>query len=476
MKTKINLSIILLTISFTLSIAQIKVTSSGDLHIPAEKDVRFGPGTNGEWIIEQWDSGLNFAKPSGSTNPGNYKFFLRNDNGRIGIGLSNNAPIAKLDVYSSETANYTIGLFSKTATWTPSPTYSNFQIKSVYGLQQSGACIQYGVYGYSYNSTLSSYGRAFGVCGYAGNATSGFNYGVHGRIDGTGNGAAIYGAVPGKSDLIITGQYAGYFRGNVKCEDILWAYDLQESDIRIKKDIQSLSGNLEKISKLNAISYKLKTPSEINKELGLTTTSAMNDTGTFNDNSGILHSKRHLGLSAQEVEAVFPELTYTDANGIMGIHYTGFVPVLIESIKELNNFIKSKDDSLTALSEELVILKDQINSLSKKITDCCGISNKKSTENTISSNNRESSPVLYQNLPNPFDQVTRINLYLPDNVTSAVLYIYDLRGKQIKSFKINERGNIQVIIEGSELDPGMYLYTLITDGQIVDTYQMILSD
>ena len=66
-------------------------------------------------------------------------------------------------------------------------------------------------------------------------------------------------------------------------------------------------------------------------------------------------------------------------------------------------------------------------------------------------------------------------MYLPNNVSKAVLTIYNMRGEQLKQLNIQERGNTSVTIEGHTLNAGMYLYTLITDGKEVDTKKMILT-
>ena len=83
--------------------------------------------------------------------------------------------------------------------------------------------------------------------------------------------------------------------------------------------------------------------------------------------------------------------------------------------------------------------------------------------------------MLEQNIPNPFSDNTRIDMYLPESVSNATLYIYNMQGKQIKTFNIQERGNTSVTINGYTLDAGMYLYTLIADGKEVDTIKMILT-
>ena len=45
---------------------------------------------------------------------------------------------------------------------------------------------------------------------------------------------------------------------------------------------------------------------------------------------------RELGVLAQEVEAVFPELVATGRDGYKRVDYLGLIPVLIEAVKELD--------------------------------------------------------------------------------------------------------------------------------------------
>jgi Chaperone of endosialidase len=54
--------------------------------------------------------------------------------------------------------------------------------------------------------------------------------------------------------------------------------------------------------------------------------------------------ERELGVIAQEVEAVFPELVSTGKDGYKRVDYVGLIPVLIEAVKEL-------DERLRALEE-----------------------------------------------------------------------------------------------------------------------------
>ena len=53
-----------------------------------------------------------------------------------------------------------------------------------------------------------------------------------------------------------------------------------------------------------------------------------------------------MGVIAQEVEKVFPELVITDEQGLKRVEYSGLIAPLIEAVKEL-------DDRLRALERRL---------------------------------------------------------------------------------------------------------------------------
>jgi hypothetical protein len=50
-----------------------------------------------------------------------------------------------------------------------------------------------------------------------------------------------------------------------------------------------------------------------------------------------------------------------------------------------------------------------------------------------------------------------------------------MQGSQIEQFQLLLTGKGSIKIEGSSMEPGMYLYTLIADGIEVDTKKMILT-
>ena len=82
---------------------------------------------------------------------------------------------------------------------------------------------------------------------------------------------------------------------------------------------------------------------------------------------------------------------------------------------------------------------------------------------------------LGQNNPNPFSEETSIEVCVPEGIASASLLVFDMQGKQVKKMAVEARGTSRVTVTGQGLTEGMYLYSLIADGRVVQTRKMILS-
>jgi hypothetical protein len=164
-------------------------------------------------------------------------------------------------------------------------------------------------------------------------------------------------------------------------------------------------------------------------------------------------SKDEIGLIAQEVQEIVPEVVmYDSLKKEYGIRYTRLIPLLIEAIKEQDKKIKDLDDKIKANQSQEV----------------------KSAGETDPS--FENIAFLGKNRPNPFNENTTIEYYLPSDIQMAIFCVYDLSGKQLKSMTVTGRESGVVTIHGSELQPGMYYYSLIADGQVIGTEQMILTN
>jgi hypothetical protein len=82
---------------------------------------------------------------------------------------------------------------------------------------------------------------------------------------------------------------------------------------------------------------------------------------------------------------------------------------------------------------------------------------------------------LFQNYPNPFNSQTTISYNIPVK-SLVILKIFDVLGKEI-SILVNDLkapGNYKVNFDANKISSGIYFYSLITNGIIVDTKKLIL--
>jgi hypothetical protein len=83
---------------------------------------------------------------------------------------------------------------------------------------------------------------------------------------------------------------------------------------------------------------------------------------------------------------------------------------------------------------------------------------------------------LSQCVPNPFSGKTVIEYFLPSDVRKASIHVYNMNGLELKKYELTMRGQGSLEISSQELHPGLYLYTLIVDGQEADTKRMVLTE
>lgn len=81
---------------------------------------------------------------------------------------------------------------------------------------------------------------------------------------------------------------------------------------------------------------------------------------------------------------------------------------------------------------------------------------------------------LSQNYPNPFNPVTKINYYI--SVLSEVkIKVYDILGKELQTLieQMQNQGSYEVKFNGSDYSSGIYFYSLIVNGNVIDKKTMI---
>ena len=107
------------------------------------------------------------------------------------------------------------------------------------------------------------------------------------------------------------------------------------SDARLKANIISLGATLSKLLQIDGKSYTMK--KDENK-------------------------KQKIGVLAQDIEKVFPELV-TETNDIKSVNYQGLVPVLINAMKEQDEVIRNQDTVNKKQQQEIDELKTMVKAL-----------------------------------------------------------------------------------------------------------------
>lgn len=120
----------------------------------------------------------------------------------------------------------------------------------------------------------------------------------------------------GTTSPVYTLDVNGYIQG----------WNVSPSDARWKTNVKTIHNALDSVLRLNGVSFEWKPDSEKHFPNG-----------------------NHLGLIAQEVEKVLPEVITTDARGYRSVAYQEIVPVLVEAVKEQQKTIEIQQKELQRL-------------------------------------------------------------------------------------------------------------------------------
>lgn len=307
-----------------------------------------------------------------------------------------------------------------------------------------------GVLGYAKHLNASGVGRCIGVLGSAANCSNGYNYGVFGVLEGLQNGGAIVGTISKTLPLYpsINGRYAGYFVGPVLATGIITAPNITvPSSAANVTDVSNLDSerSYQGIMSLTPVEYKQVYSEELGSEV-LDTISSESMAELEKMVSEKKASERpHFGFIAEDVQKVYPELVHEDSEGGLSVDYIGLIPLLIQTVQQLDAEVK-------ALRGEGGLVKGM-----GPETGMGDFGANSSKEVQLSTNGS-----------------CEIEYMLPDAVKSARLYIYSISGKLVDSCNIDVRGNGKLTVDTSKLGKGIYIYTLIADGQPISSRQMIV--
>lgn len=276
--------------------------------------------------------------------------------------------------------------------------------------------------------------------------------------------------------LWLQGKHGTYITGGNSASDTIMYYDYRrssavnfsknvqtsglfiQSDERFKDNIEPIEDVLASLKGLEAVSYTLKNEhasrcKAFASSMPVITEKDRKDKAFFEGFYGEQEkgSERY-GFLAQNVKEIFPELIHTDNSGYMYVDYIGLIPILVQSINEL----QAELAKMKAEEQPVLLAAQQQTGLDELANGKEGYS-------------------LYQNTPNPWNSETVIRYSLPQSVGTACIYIYDMQGAQLMSIPATGRGESKVTLGASGLKAGMYLYALVADGQLVASKQMILT-
>ncbi|MBI5525617.1 MAG: tail fiber domain-containing protein [Deltaproteobacteria bacterium] len=179
----------------------------------------------------------------------------------------------------------------------------------------TGSVDAYGVIGTSQGAKGGGY-RNVGVYGYATGAPQNYSFlGEGGWLYNQGN--VGIGVPQPQYQLHLSADSAAKPGTNT------WTID---SDVRLKKDVKTLDGALDRMLRLRGVTFRWKEPEKQGNRTGV-----------------------EMGMIAQEVEKVFPQWVGTNKDGMKDLTIGGFEALTVEAMREL----KAENDALKAESREI---------------------------------------------------------------------------------------------------------------------------
>lgn len=234
------------------------------------------------------------------------------------------------------------------------------------------------------------------------------------------------------------------------------------SDKRLKKDVKEYTEGLKEILQINPVLFKY------NGKAGMTDTKTeyvgviaqeMQDVSPRTIQEVVYQEVLVQGEDENEVVTKGPEERYLQYDG------TAITYMLVNAIQEQQEIIQAQNAKIAELTETMSALAEVITS-------------NPTGETTI---NTEVELTYYdlasveQNNPNPFNGYTTIDYVIPSNANNASIKFFDMNGKLIKTQQLDHTGKGQVTLRAEDIPAGNYSYSLVVDGNQVDTKRMVLA-
>jgi len=114
------------------------------------------------------------------------------------------------------------------------------------------------------------------------------------------------------------------------------------SDVRLKTKIETLTDVLSKLDQLRGVTYEFKDQEKYAKG-------------------------PQVGVIAQELQKVFPQLVKTEKDGYLSVNYTNLTAVLIQAIKEQQQEIKDQQQKVKDQQQKIDLLEKQMEKVMNKL-------------------------------------------------------------------------------------------------------------
>ncbi len=404
--------------------------------------------------------------------------------GTSGEATGNNRVNSGVYGTSSDAATNSGGYFETSAAYVSTAVNAtNYGVEAIANNSQVNTC----VLATTSSSSLKNTGGSFsamnattsnvGVLGISGGPAA-INAGGRFLVNsGTATNYGVYAKVPHTGSV----EYAGYFDGDLfatgtsNCTSGIFG----PSDRNLKQNFDSTMDAMAILNQLKPVKFDFKTNEYPQLRL---------PTG------------QQYGLIAQEVAAILPNFVIDASSApeldslgnitqpavqFKSLNYIEFIPILIKGIQEQQRSIDSLNTTNHHQDSINNSLQTQLNTLRDMINSCCNnrslqINNNGSNNSTTNSTSSvnvdlkdQQTVVLEQNLPNPFNEQTVINYFLPDNTGKAQMLFYNAQGRLIQTVELQQKGKGSINVFASDLSNGMYTYTLVVDGKVFETKKML---
>lgn len=222
----------------------------------------------------------------------------------------------------------------------------------------------------------------------------------------------------------------------IACDHIFYNQITDMSPDSKKINIRPVEDALSKIMRLNGIIYDVAA-------------SAFPDTDETFQMELVEKNKNRYGFLVEDMSLICPDVVSEYADQQSGIDYFEIIPILVEAMKDQQAQIDELQHQIANLSGVDLPTTDEAKSIGSRL-------------------NPHSAAKKSQNIS--------IGYYIDKINGEASMLLFDMQGKLIDTYPISNPGDGQITLPANTYPAGMYLYSLVVDGNEIATQKIILTE